>query len=641
MKKEKNPIIKVVFYEVEFEGEKYREAAIFRKDGVSLEDKEAGIDALYELAKDKGFKTMDELKNSDCYEVLSEEMLKDKFPNIYNTAKCETKEDEILPPKPKKETFKRKKKKKEKPSLNNILDKFHIKSFLLRSSIYLIAGGFALFGGFHLGKKVYNHFENKKNTSQEDENNNRKDNATTGQDDQTMASSTEYETAIDMLTKYESFDQILEKSEINQTKSNTVSNIWSYLKNYNKNISTQHRSSVSDTRLAHTWDEAVVNYLAYNDISKDEVNKIFDNYNININLMKDAYNNGYNQDLLAYTVLKEPTNKIDLIKLQEGKDFYKKYEDLIIEYNKKYDKEYEDVEKIVNKFYETIRADFDINKSTEEIESYKLSVVPIIDAFDSMLENRNFDIQLTTEEKAYFDSLANYSQIESKITNLSNSLYAYHIAIDTLDTLDEFTEEYSYSQLKDAAITELDLEHAYNVYEGDRDISDHSEYKEKFIVEEKIKKQETNTSKSGDSSSHNNSGSGSDTDDAGMADDEKEDKIPDWMLEGNEQSNGVEEEKQTEEESEEKDIYIYDVEEDTPTTPEVTEDTNYKNQDNSIKNITTDDANVSPTVSLPDPNNGDTISNFQLQNEVVADYIITEMANNPVDFENGYQYTKK
>ena len=96
------------------------------------------------------------------------------------------------------------------------------------------------------------------------------------------------------------------------------------------------------------------------------------------------------------------------------------------------------------------------------------------------------------------------------------------------------------SQIKDAAITTLDNDQYYNVKDTDRDISNHSEYKEKFVKKKaKTTKSEKTTNASVPNNNSNNNYNNSNNynkndiaNDAGMIDDnEKEDQIPDWMLE--------------------------------------------------------------------------------------------------------------
>lgn len=623
LKKEKNPISKVVFYEIEFEGEKICEAAIFRKNGIQLEDKESGIEALYELAKEKGCSSIKELENMDCFEVLSEKDLKEKYPKIYKVAMCNDDNQNPELDQLQEKTESAEDLKNDDPNyLQDLLDKFPVKKILVKAAIYCITGGFILVGGYKLGRKVFQDSEDsvsKKNTNQEE--------LTTAVNfdvDKTK----EYETAEDMLAKYGSVDEILEQSHINQTKATTLSDIWSYLKHYNKTISNQHKNNLSDTRLAHTWDEVVIDYLAYNDISKDEVAKVFEHYNIDTNILKEAYQSGYKQDILAYTVVTESTNKTDIINSQEGKEFYQKYENLIIKYNKTYDNmnNENDLEKIINKFYKTIRSDFDIQQSKETVEDYKLSVIPIIIAYDNMLKNSECDYKLTIEEKSYFNELADFSIFENKIRNLSDSLYAYNLGTTVLD---ENKEEYTYSQIKDAAITELDNDYAYNIDENERDISDHSEYQSKFEIKIEDTYEQTINEYNKDSNSHNN-------DDAGMVDDDgEEDKIPDWMLEDNPQEDENRVNTESEEEQTNSDD-IYDVEEDTPTQ---NDENNQPNNDDSIKDITPDDSDVDINNPLPNPN-GKSLSEYQLSNQVIAEKMIDYMVHNLSTIGDNYQYKK-
>ena len=615
-KKEEEKIEKIVFFEVEVAGMKVQEAAVFTTNGVRYEDKETGIDLLYKLAKQDGIKTMEELKKKGYYEVVKEEMLKQKYKDIYNLAKG------INKPESDKNTKEEKTKtKKKKKSLKEVLSKFKIKKLSIRAKFYALAALLGLTTGFVLGNKTENKDkENENNSTTEDNINN-----DTVIEDPTA----QYETVEEMFEAYGTVDNVLDKSLINDTKKNSMKKIWSYLNDYNTRISNEHIAKKHNTKLAHTWDETVISYFAYNSLSQEEVNNVFDNYRLHSETFEEAYEKGVEQDILAYTVLTEKTNKADLINEQAGKDFYNKYEDLMIKYNKNFDKD--NSEKIANEIIENIRKDFDITQATNEISPYKLSVIPIIQAFNDVTEYRSFENKLTEEEMSYFDKLIQYDAIEEKITVIGNSLNSYNIAVEALG---EPEEEFTYSQIKNAAITELENNNAYYVDEATRNISNHKEYKEKFNVKDEEEKtsEESKEEKKDDNKKY-------DVDDAGMVEDEEEDKIPDWMLEEE-----VQEEIDFEDEIEEDTEEVIEVEEDTPEEEviEVEEDTEYIPEDDTIKDITPDDTDVSPEEELPDPNKNDSISQVKSQNEVIADYIVDQMANNPTyTEEKAKEYTKK
>ena len=652
MRKKKNKIENkiehVVFFEVEVNGVKHQEAIIYKNDDVYYADKEAGIDALVELANQKGIKSIDELKDSEYYEVLNEEELKREYPRIHTISK-EMHEEENN----KKEEFKDEI--EEDLEDNSVLSKLNIKKLILKPAIFLLAGTLALVGGVKLGKKLIEKAKDKAPIEKETDNQVK----INEEEIVNIEEKVEYKNGLDILNAYGSFDKILTDSNINKTKSNTIKNIWSYISNYNITIADIHLDEKTNTRLTHTWDEAIVNYFAYNDLSKDEVNNVFDKYNIDDATFESAYNSSIRQDILAYTVLTENTNKSDLINSKEGKDFYNKYENLLIKFNKNFDNT--DSETIANELFETIRKDFDVTSDINTITSYKLSVIPIIEAFNDMTENRNFENKLTDEEMLYFDKLCDYDVIHNKIDVLSNSLYAYNIATEATE---ENSEELTYSQIMDAAITDLEQNEAYYVTESNRNISDHEEYKAKFSVkdeekeEEKTKVNYNNSNTNNNDNSNYNNESDSAADNAGMVEDEEEDTIPDWMLEEEEQDTipdwMLEEEEQEEHEDYEEDSTIISeedqnqdddvvaIEEDTPEIIEVEEDTQDIEEDDSVKDVTTDDTNVENSEELPDPNIVENNSVADHKKEVIADYIVNQMVDNPTsDNEVSYQFIKR
>ena len=146
-KKEEEKIEKIVFFEVEVAGMKVQEAAVFTTNGVRYEDKETGIDLLYELAKQEGIKSIEELKKKNYYEVINEETLKKKYNDIYNLSKG------INKPESDENTNEEKPKKK---SLKEVLSKFKIKNLSIRTKFYTLAALIGLTGGFVIGNKIIN-----------------------------------------------------------------------------------------------------------------------------------------------------------------------------------------------------------------------------------------------------------------------------------------------------------------------------------------------------------------------------------------------------------------------------------------------------------------------------------------------------
>ena len=395
------------------------------------------------------------------------------------------------------------------------------------------------------------------------------------------------------------------KSDMNIDKSKAINSIWKYISDYNISVSKNHISDNSSTKLGLKWDEVVAKYLAYNDLSQQSINNIFDTYKFDSDVFIKAYKSGFDQEVLAHTIQIEPLNKNYLIKNKEGKKLYKKYESIIIGYNGIKD----DTKKVeyARKFYNELRKDFDFNKSNiENVEKYKLSIMPMVKAMDKMTSNLNLNNKLSKSEQEYFNKLSSTNMIKSKFKNIENKLTSYQIASDALD---EKSNEISYKKLKKLAIKELKNDNAYKVANNDeRNIRDHSEYKKNTSYAEASNdnaQTATNTSSTNSSEVTPTKTKSNNKKGKIKAKNIKNESINDKDVTTVEDTNN---------ENNKDDDYYYvasDTNEDTNS-----EDTNTIQEDNSvvdtddesIKDVTTDSTDAVDTdAPLPDPNNEDSL----------------------------------
>ena len=393
------------------------------------------------------------------------------------------------------------------------------------------------------------------------------------------------------------------KADMNIDKSKAINSIWKYISDYNISVSKNHISDNSSTKLGLKWDEVVAKYLAYNDLSQQSINNIFDTYKFDSDVFINAYKSGFDQEVLAHTIQIEPLNKNYLIKNKEGKKLYKKYESIIIGYNGIKG----DTKKVeyAKKFYNELRKDFDFNKSNiENVEKYKLSIMPMVKAMDKMTSNLNLNNKLSKPEQEYFNKLSSTSMIKSKFKNIENKLTSYQIASDALD---EKSNEISYKKLKKLAIKELKNDNAYKVANNDeRNIRDHSEYKKNtsYAVASNDNTQTVTNTSSANSSEVTSTKTKSNNKKGKI----KAKKIKDENI----NDADVTTVENTDDENNKDDDYYY-------VAPDTNEDTNSEDinndqennnvvDDESVKDVTTDSTDaVESDTPLPDPNNEDSI----------------------------------
>ena len=480
-------------------------------------DKQNNRNVPKNLSLEEGYSKLGEyLKNNKCelgdlleankYDVVEDlNELKEQMNEDFNSKKSNKEEEvEELDDEYEEENDEKLSDKVSKKLDNLKIDSLKVKKWAIR--VGLLLGGVVVVNGIYkLGK-----YNGKKNT-------------TTESIETTSIMTPESTTEVEVKS-FNSVDDILENANINETKKTAVQAAWSYINFYNDTVASKHLGS-DGTRLAHSWEEVMTDYLVYNNITGEEAIKIFDDCKLDANELKNNYSSSIEQDVMGYVVLTEPTFKEDMINSETGKDFYKGYEDMIIRFNKNGDN-LEAKEKIANEFYTAVYTDFLNGSTISETESYKLSVIPIIKAFNLLTQDINCELKLSEEDAAKITDIGNGVMVSDYIDSISDYANSYSVDLD---------EDITYTKIKDLAIEELSDANLYNL--DNRNITNSIEYKNMFKKSEQ-KVRNTSRGYSGSSRTYNESVANS----AGMIQETPEqstsDEIPDWLLNEEDQGNG-------------------------------------------------------------------------------------------------------
>jgi len=189
------------------------------------------------------------------------------------------------------------------------------------------------------------------------------------------------------------------------------------LNKYNSEIANQYYEASKGTRLAHSFDETISEYIVYNNLTEEELSVIFGNDKLDSKVLNRNFKNAIKEDGQLHNLQTHSVARNELFKTQEGRNFYKKYSDLFTSMNKASVNETK-VEKL-EKFYDMLRDDFDFSTIPSGKDSYKLSVLEYISAAQNIDVNVNIENELNSSEKAYFDKLESFA--ETKINNIVNS----------------------------------------------------------------------------------------------------------------------------------------------------------------------------------------------------------------------------
>lgn len=284
--------------------------------------------------------------------------------------------------------------------------------------------------------------------------------------------------------EYQTITDALNNATINTQKKVHLSRIYSWLNYFNDSFANHYYSKKEDTKPAHRWTEAVVDYLLFNNIGHTTAYNIFDTYTLDTDQLLKVYKKGIDQDTQAYIISEESLRVDQLINSERGKEFYKVYKKLFKKYksltkDSKYTKE-----EVVNTFSKLIREDF--LTAGKEITSYKLAVLPIINAFYELSSNIDAVEKLSQAELDYVNEKM-LEKAESKLGEYSNGLIVNRELYG-----DVCVDDLSYKGLKKLAIDELKEKNNYQVETKKRDITGQKAYQK--IVESLTSKKDSSTS---------------------------------------------------------------------------------------------------------------------------------------------------
>ena len=209
------------------------------------------------------------------------------------------------------------------------------------------------------------------------------------------------------------FDQLLEVTTSDVQK-RTMQNLDTAMQQFNGDFADAWVEEGKDVRAALTFDEIIALQVAYNDYEKHDLHAIFNGAELKSEQMSRNYKDATLQLMGAHVIesSEHPVDMSVLIESQEGKDFYKKYHEAFLAAKEATGQDQIDK---VNAFYTMVRSDFtvDPNKRMEgishaevyDIESYKLSVTPMIAASEMMFQNLKTDVTLDDLEVQFFNQL--------------------------------------------------------------------------------------------------------------------------------------------------------------------------------------------------------------------------------------------
>ncbi len=273
------------------------------------------------------------------------------------------------------------------------------------------------------------------------------------------------------------FEQ-LQAVNVEETQQKAMQSIHDMLVKFNITFANQHLEAGKDIKAALTFEEMVALQQAYNDYSDQEIDAIFNGMKINAHDLSDAYKNATLQ-LMGAHVIETRDKAVDMsgiLNTEEGKAFYNKYHEMFLQMKEASGQDQIDK---VNAFYREIHKDFPISDDIREvgishsdgrdmIESYKLSITPMVAASEMMYQNLSIDHTLSDKAIAYFNDLGFCNYADEKFEN-----------IGIVTTLNEEDNTYPlYRQYEEAIVKELKDQNSYVIDDAHRDLSQLDAFKD-------------------------------------------------------------------------------------------------------------------------------------------------------------------
>lgn len=273
-----------------------------------------------------------------------------------------------------------------------------------------------------------------------------------------------------------SYEELLKITQ-NSSQRLEMTKIGEFLDTFNGKFADNHIEQDKNIKAALSWDEVIALDIAYNDYTNEKVQNIFNGSTVDSRQLSEAYKSAI-LELTSAFVIENNNQSISIDNIlndNKGKVFYNKYHELF--FKAKQTKGQEQLN-YINQFYNELAKDFPINDQLQEvgmqhdnsmndIESYKLSVVPMVAAAEILFQNLDIDHTLSDKAINYFNALG--------LCNYVNDKYSQYETI----TLTGIPNEYNpyYDTFKSKKIEELNNKNQYNINDAERDLSQLTAFK--------------------------------------------------------------------------------------------------------------------------------------------------------------------
>ena len=263
-----------------------------------------------------------------------------------------------------------------------------------------------------------------------------------------------------------------------------MKNLHDALYGFNETFADAYVEPGKDIRAALTFDEVSALQQAYNDYKKADIRAIFNGTELDAAQMTRDYKSATLQ-LMGAHIIENKDHPVDmsvLLETEEGKEFYNRYHKMFLDAKTATGKD--KLEK-VKEFYQAVRKDFPITDEVRtegiahadayaSLESYKLSVVPMISAAEMMFQNLKVDYTLNDKEVNFLNDVGLCNVANNKFEKIQAIVYA----CCTSDKTNPLYEQY-----RDAMIRYLKERNHYVIDDEHRELSKLDSFQKALEVE--------------------------------------------------------------------------------------------------------------------------------------------------------------
>lgn len=266
------------------------------------------------------------------------------------------------------------------------------------------------------------------------------------------------------------YNQLIEVTE-NKTQKSAMKRLHNTITGFNGPFATAFVEEGKSIKAALTFDEVVALQHAYNDYSDKQIKAYFNGSMIDSETLTKDYKSATLQ-LMGAHVIETRENQVDMSKLLVNKDereFYNRYHEMFLDAKEATG---EDQLNKIKAFYDAVKKDFPITKEVrtdgimhrldyDQVESYKMSVVPMIAAAEIMYQNHEINYTLSGMEIDFLNDIGYCNFAQNKYENIEN----------ITKTAEEDNKNPLYEQYRNAIIGELKTNNQYVIDDENRDLS--------------------------------------------------------------------------------------------------------------------------------------------------------------------------